>query len=232
MDSDPYKKMAAERAVESIESGMIVGLGTGSTALLAVRRIGELIHAGELKDILGVPTSAAIEEEAKRMRIRLTTLADHPVVDLTIDGADEVAPNLDLIKGGGGALLREKIVAQASEREIIIVDESKLSPTLGANHAVPIEVVQFGWLPEKRFLEAMGADVTLRRAKAGSPFVTDQGNMILDADFGPLDDPLEVACVLEERAAIVTHGLFLGLASAVVVAGEGGVRELWAEGDR
>ena len=137
-DASTYKKQAAERAVDYIESGMVVGLGTGSTAIHAVRRIAELIAAGTLSDIVGVPTSEATAEEALKLGVTLTTLDEHPLVDLTIDGADEVDPNLDVIKGGGGALLREKIVAQASERFIIVVDESKLSPALGTNWAVPI----------------------------------------------------------------------------------------------
>lgn len=225
-DTATYKKQAAERAVEFVKSGMIVGLGAGTTSLYAVQRIGDLLRSGELSDIVGVPTSEDTAAEARRFRIPITTLEKNPVVDLTIDGADEVAPNLDLIKGGGGALLREKIVAQASVREIIVVDESKLSPALGTRWAVPAEVVPFGWLPEQEFLASLGAEVSLRHTGDGRPFVTDQRNWILDANFGPIEDPAALAARLEARAGIIEHGLFIGLATEVIVAGESGVRQL------
>jgi ribose 5-phosphate isomerase A len=225
-DTATLKKQAAERAVEYVKSGMVVGLGTGSTTLFAVRRIGELLQAGELEDVVGVPTSEATAAEARRLRIPMTTLKDKPVVDITIDGADEVAPNFDLIKGGGGALLREKIVAQASRREVIVVDESKLSPALGTKCALPVEVIPFGWTPERDFLASLGAEVKLRQMVGGEPYVTDQGNWILDAGFGPIDDPVTLAARLVARAGIVEHGLFLGLGTDVIVAGPGGVRHL------
>jgi ribose 5-phosphate isomerase A len=229
-DAEAYKKQAAERAAEFVESGMVVGLGHGSTALFAVRRIGELVHEARLKDIVGVPCSKFIGAEAERLGIPLTDLEVHPDVDLTIDGADEVAPNFDLIKGGGGSLLREKIVAQASRREIIVVDESKLSPKLGTRFAVPVEVVPFGWSPEMKFLAALGGEVELRVGNGGRPFETDQGNLILDADFGPIENPAALAAKLDARAAMVCHGLFLGLASDVIVAGPQGLRHLKAAG--
>jgi ribose 5-phosphate isomerase A len=223
-ESPSLKKLAAERAVEFVEPGMVVGLGSGSTTLYAVRRIGELLREGALTGIVGVPTSESTAAEARRLRIPLTTLESSPVIDLTIDGADEVAPNFDLIKGGGGALLREKIVAQASEREIIVVDESKLSPVLGTKWAVPVEVIPFGWIPEGNFLASLGADVKLRQAAGGEPFVTDHGNWILDAGFGPIQEAAALAAKLVARAGIVEHGLFLGMATDVVVAGPNGVR--------
>jgi ribose 5-phosphate isomerase A len=226
--AEAYKKQAAERAAEAVESGMVVGLGTGSTAIIAVRRIAERLAAGDLKEIVGIPTSEATAAEARRLGVPLTTLDEHPAVGLTIDGADEVDPNLDLIKGGGGALLREKIVAQASAREIIVVDESKLSPVLGTKWAVPVEVIPFGLRTETEFLAGLGAEVKLRQTKDGPPFVTDNGNNILDANFGPIEDPQELAWLMEERAAIVTHGLFLDLATEVIVAGPDGVRNLEA----
>ena len=145
VDVSQFKRWAAERAVEFVESGMVVGLGHGSTAVFAVRRIAELVKNGQLRGVLGVPCSLQVEEEARGLGIPLTTLDEYPVFDLTIDGADEVDPHLNLIKGGGGALLREKIVAQANRREIIVVDESKLSPALGTRWPVPVEVVPFGW---------------------------------------------------------------------------------------
>lgn len=225
-DATELKQEAAWRAVELVKSGMVVGLGHGSTAILAVRRLADLLHAGQLRDILGVPCSQQVEEEARRLGIRLTTLDDHPVVDLTIDGADEVDPNLDLIKGGGGALLREKIVAQASRREIIVVDESKLSPALGTHSTVPVEVVTFGWRSQMEYLRSMGAQVSLRREGDGSPFKTDHGNLILDCDFGPISHPAELATKLRKRVGIVEHGLFLELATDVIVGTSEGINHL------
>lgn len=220
------KQQAAERAAGFIEPGMIVGLGEGSTAILAVRYIGHLIKTGGLKDILGIPCSLHIEEEARTLGIPLTTLDDHPVVDLTIDGADEVDPNLDVIKGGGGALLREKIVAQASRREIIIVDETKLSSALGTIWAVPVEVIPFGWRSQADFLETLGAEPVLRQNADGTTFHTDQGNFILDCKFGPIFDTKSLAADMNMRTGIVAHGLFLGLATDVIVAGKAGLQHL------
>jgi ribose 5-phosphate isomerase A len=224
-----FKQQAAERAVEFIESGMVVGLGHGSTALFAVQRIANLIGTGQLRDILGVPCSVGIGDEARKLGIPLTSLEDHPNVDITIDGADEVDSHLNLIKGGGGALLREKIVAQASKREVIAVDESKVSPVLGTRWAVPVEVLPFGWRPQAEFLKSLGAQVTLRRHADGTVFETDQGNLIVDANFGPIDNPASLAAQLTERVGIVEHGLFVGLATDVIVAGGGGIQHLIAE---
>ncbi|MCK4452241.1 MAG: ribose 5-phosphate isomerase A, partial [Anaerolineae bacterium] len=153
----------------------------------------------------------------------------HPVVDVTIDGADEVDPHLNLIKGGGGALLREKIVAQASRCEIIVVDESKLSPALGTHWPVPVEVTPFGWRSQAAYLESLGAQPVLRLSSDGTPFTTDQGNLILDCRFGPISQPAQLAARLSERAGIVEHGLFLGLATDVILAGVEGVRHLERE---
>jgi ribose 5-phosphate isomerase A len=219
------KQQAAERAVAYVESGMVVGLGAGSTALLATKRIGQLLRVGRLRDIVGFPCSSAIEAEARALGIPITL--DPPgTVDLTIDGADEVDPDLNLIKGGGGALLHEKIVAQASLREIIIVDESKLSPALGTHWPLPVEVIPFGWHSQRRFLESLGAHVTVRQQGDGAPFKTDQGNLILDCAFGPIRKPSALAAKLDVRAGIVEHGLFIGLATEVIVAGADGVRHL------
>jgi len=205
---------------------MVVGLGAGSTAMFAVRRIAQLLREGQLQDILGIPCSMHVKEEARRLGIPLTTLEENPVVDLTIDGADEVDPALDLIKGGGGALLREKIVAQASLREIIVVDDSKLSPALGTHWAVPVEVTSFGWGSHIAYLESLGASVTLRQKSDGTPFRTDQGNLILDGKFGPISEPRRLAAKLNERAGVVEHGLFLGLATDVIVASADGISHL------
>jgi ribose 5-phosphate isomerase A len=221
------KREAGFAAVdEYVRSGMRLGLGTGSTAVWAIRRVGELVSTGALSDVVAVPTSDASAAEAQSLGIALTTLDDHPRLDLTIDGADEVAPNLDLIKGGGGAHLREKIVAQASDRLVIVVDEAKLVPALGTSFAVPVEVITMATRPEHDFLTGLGATVTLRTTAAGEPFVTDEGNRILDAAFGPIDDPAALLDRLQDRAGIVEVGLFLGLTTAVLVAGPGGVRRL------
>ncbi|MDY7039975.1 MAG: ribose-5-phosphate isomerase RpiA [Chloroflexota bacterium] len=223
------KQRAAWYAVDFVESGMVVGLGHGSTTIFAVRCIAQLLREGRLQSILGVPCSLQVEEEARELGIPLTTLNEHPVVDLTIDGADEVDLHRNLIKGGGGALLREKIVAQASRREIIVVDGSKLSSALGTHWPVPVEVVPFGWRPQAVYLESLGARVALRRNNDGAPFRTDQGNLILDCYFGPIQYPHQLAARLGERAGIVEHGLFLGLATDVVVGTEGGIRHLTSE---
>lgn len=217
------KKAAAAKAVEFVNADMVIGLGTGSTAILAVQLIGEKLKSGALRNITGIPTSIAIETEARRLDIPISTLEEHPVVDLTIDGADEVDPDLNLIKGGGGALLREKIVAQASEREIIIVDASKMSEHLGTTWAVPVEVVSFGWGSQRAFLESLGADVRMRLDDENYPYKTDHGNFILDCDFGPITDPAGLADQLNRRVGIVEHGLFLGLATDLIVASEGGI---------
>jgi ribose 5-phosphate isomerase A len=226
VDTAQLKQQAAWRAVEFVESGMIVGLGHGSTARMAVRRIADLLRTGHLRDILGVPCSLQVEEEAQRLGIPLTTLEEHPVIDVTIDGADEVDPNLDLIKGGGGALLQEKVVAQASRREIIIVDDSKLSPALGTHRPVPVEVIPFGWRSQAAYLESLGARVTLRQKSDGGSFNTDQDNLILDCNFGPISQPRLLAEKLSERVGIVEHGLFLGLATDVIVGTREGINHL------
>jgi ribose 5-phosphate isomerase A len=227
---DQLKQQAAYRAAEQVVSGMRVGLGTGSTAVWVVRRLAERLHSGELQQVAGVPTSRQTEEEALRLGIPLTTLEEHPLLDLTIDGADEVDPQLNLIKGGGGALLREKIVAQASRRLVIIVDESKLTPRLGTRWSVPVEVIAFGWRSQADYLAALGAQVKLRQNAEGGAFHTDQGNVIVDANFGPLADPIALATQLKARTGIVEHGLFLGMAHEVIVAGMQGVYSLLPNG--
>jgi len=221
-----WKRQAAEAAVGEIRSGMAVGLGTGSTAIFATRRIGALLAEGALHDIVAFPTSDETRRAAETLGIPLLPRELPRGLDVTIDGADEVDPDLNLIKGGGGAHLREKIVAQASARELIVVDESKLSPRLGTKHAVPLEVLELGWASQARFVESLGGEVTVRTRPDGERVRTDQGNLILDAAFGPIADPASLAAELAARAGIVEHGLFLGLTSAVVVAGPDGVRWL------
>jgi ribose 5-phosphate isomerase A len=221
-----WKRQAAEAAVTEVQSGMAVGLGTGSTAIFATRRIGELLQQGELRDLVGFATSEDTQREAEQLGIPMLSEDLPRSLDVTIDGADEVDPDLNLIKGGGGAHLREKIVAQASTREFIVVDETKLSPKLGTQHRLPVEVMEFGWSSQARYLESLGATITVRTGPDGQRFRTDQGNLILDCGFGPINDPPGLAVQLERRAGIVGHGLFLGLASAVVVAGPAGIRWL------
>ena len=218
------KQEAAEFAVRFVHSGMVVGLGTGSTAIFATRCIGELLGTGALKDIIGFATSKATQDEADLLGIPMMDGSLPRPVDLTIDGADEVDPQLNLIKGGGGALFHEKVVAQASAREIIVVDDSKLSDRLGTRFALPVEVSPFGWQSQVRYLESLGARAVVRPNQDGSQFVTDSGNMIVDCHFGPIADVYDLAAKLGARAGIIEHGLFIGIATDVIVAGESGIR--------
>lgn len=228
MDTTHLKQQAGEKAGEFAQPNTIIGLGTGSTAIWAVRRIAARHHNGELPGILCIPTSTATENEARALNLPLTTLGDHPHVDLTIDGADEADPHLNLIKGGGGALLREKMVAQASTRNIIVVNDAKLVQQLGTTFALPIEIVAFGWQATQHWLQTLGASVTRRTTPGGQPYLTDQGNPILDCAFPAIEHPHDLARQLEQRAGIVEHGLFLGLATDLIVASESGLRHLQA----
>ncbi len=228
-DAERLKRTAAERAVEFIEDGMVVGLGTGSTARHVLEVIAERRKAGALRRIIGVPTSKSTEWLAKELGIRLATLEEEPRIDLTIDGADEVDPQLNLIKGLGGALLWEKIVASNSERLLIVSDESKLVQRLGEKAPLPVEVVPFGWNTHLAFFDLLGAQPTLRVTPAGGHFTTDSGHYIIDARFeGGIAEPVRVQRELNQRAGIVETGLFLGLADTVVVAAESGVRVMHA----
>lgn len=226
METERWKKEAAEAAVELVRPGMVIGLGHGSTARYALLKIAELLRTGKLWDVRGVPCSKKVEEEARALGIPLTTLEEHPELDLTIDGADEIDPDLNVIKGGGGAMLREKIVAQATRHEIIVADETKFSPRLGTKAAVPVEVLPFGWQTHLRFLESLGAKVSLRRNPDGSPFLTDQGNFVLDCRFGPIADAARLSRELGNRAGILGHGLFVNLVHEVFLAGPSGLRRL------
>ncbi len=219
------KQDAGDLAAGLVESGMVVGLGTGSTAIFATRRVAERLRSGELERIIAIATSSATDAAARELGIPMLADDIPRGIDLTIDGADEVDPLIGLIKGGGGALLREKIVAQASRREVIVVDESKMSPKLGTHRALPVEVLEFGWRSQARFLESLGAVVT-PRSQGDKPYRTDGGNMILDSRFGAIADAPALASKLEARAGIIEHGLFLGLAQEVIVAGAAGVRHV------
>jgi ribose 5-phosphate isomerase A len=192
-------------------------------AIAAVAFVAPGMNAGQLRDIVGFATSKATIAEAARLGIPMMPDDLPHDLDITIDGADEVDPDLNLIKGGGGALLREKIAAQASRREIIVVDETKPSPRLGTNSPVPVEVLTFGWRSQARFLESLGATFTVRHDDEGLPFVTDSGNLILDCRFGPIADARQLAATLSARAGIVEHGLFIDLADDLIVAGTRGV---------
>lgn len=224
---DDLKRIAAEAAVDEVKSGMVVGLGTGSTATFAIVRLARLLRTGELSDIVGIPSSVPTYDLASSLGIPLATFAEYEAIDINIDGADEVDGKLNLIKGGGGALLQEKILAQASRRNIIVVDEGKMSEKLGLNFALPVEVVPFALHTEKRFLESLGATVNLRENVISKPFRTDHRNLILDARFPVIEDPHALAQALDRRAGVVEHGLFLDLASEVIVGGwDGGIKRL------
>jgi ribose 5-phosphate isomerase A len=206
---------------------MVLGLGTGSTVAHLLDLLADALAARTLTDIVGVPTSLQTERRASSLGIRLIGLGERERIDLTIDGADEVSPELHLIKGGGGALLREKMVAQASERVVIIADESKCVERLGTTFALPIEVVTWGWEAHARFLRHRGADVVMRPGPDGLPVRSDNGHVFLDCRFaGGIEDPHGLEESLARRAGIVETGLFLGLASEAVVAGANGVRIL------
>jgi len=225
MDSDQQKRAAAARAVEFVRPGMRLGLGTGSTAKHLVDLLGERVRGG--LDIVAVPTSEATHQQAVSCGIPLTTLDETPALDLTIDGADEISPDLTLIKGGGGALLREKIVASASARMIVIADESKCVDVLG-RFPLPVEIAPFGAgatrLAVQAVLRAQPGMLTLRKSKDGHAFVTDGGHFIVDAALGRIEDPREVARALSAVPGVMEHGLFVGMASTAVIGGPDGVR--------
>ena len=226
------KQKAAHHAVRFIESGMIIGLGTGSTARFAVERLGELLRDGQLRDVAGIPSSLQTEKLARRSAFPLTDFSAHPVIDITIDGADEVDARLNLIKGGGGALLREKVLAQASNRNIIVVDAGKMSANLGNRWAVPLEVVPFAIPSVENFLKGLGASVSLRKDADSAPFRTDQDNLILDADIGLIKQPWELAETLSSRAGVVEHGIFIGLTTDLIIAEQTGIRHLQKHDDQ
>ncbi len=212
------KRTAAKKAVEFVEDGMILGLGTGSTAKLAVEEIGRLVRNGY--QITGIPTSKETEKQARDLGISLTTLDEVQSIDLTIDGADEVDSELRLIKGMGGALLREKIVAFWSKQEIIVVDSSKMVDRLGVKTPLPVEVIPSGHLRTKEALESLGCLAKLRGDR--EPFLTDNGNYILDCKFQQIEAPRELEYAINNIPGVVENGLFLGMASRIVIGTESG----------
>jgi ribose 5-phosphate isomerase A len=227
MDPDAQKRAAAARAIELVRPGMRIGLGTGSTAKHFVALLGERVRAG--LDLIAVATSDVTRRDAEQAGIRLTTLDETPALDLTVDGADEIDPQLCLIKGGGGALLREKIVAAASERMVVIADESKWVSTLG-RFPLPVEVESFGLAATCRAVEkacaAAGSPgpARLRRTPDGHAFVTDGGHFVLDCALQRIADPTSLAARLCAIPGVIEHGLFIGLATAAILAGPAGVR--------
>lgn len=224
---ETLKRQAALHAAERVRSGMVIGLGTGTTVAHFLEILGARIRGGELKDVVGIPTSERTAAAARHHGIPLATLEDEPVLDITVDGADEVDPNLNMIKGMGGALLREKIVACASNYLVIIVDERKLVSRLGLRSPLPVEVVPFGWSLHLPFLDSLGAQPVLRTWNHGEAFHTDSGHYILDCRFeGGIADPVRLERALRDRVGIIESGLFLGLADEVIVGGAAGVEVL------
>ena len=227
MKQEQLKAQAAAKAVTFVADGMVLGLGTGSTTRYAVDMIGEKVKSGALKNIVGIPTSEATARQATAWGIPLGDLADYPRIDLAIDGADEVSPALDVTKGWGGALVREKLVEMHAERLVIIVDSGKMVEKLGTRGPLPVEVTPFGWQVQVRWLaEKLGCRVE-RRETDGEPFVTDNQNYILHCFFsGGIDDPHAVHRALAGRTGIVGHGLFLDMVTDVIVAAPSGIRHL------
>ncbi|KAJ9185850.1 hypothetical protein P3X46_005437 [Hevea brasiliensis] len=229
LTQDDLKKLAADKAADYVKSGMVLGLGTGSTAAFVVAKIGELLKSGQLTDIVGIPTSKRTEEQARSLGIPLSVLDDHPRLDLAIDGADEVDPVLNLVKGRCGALLREKMVEAASEKFVVVADETKLVTGLGGSKlAMPVEVVQFCWkynlVRLKELFNEEGCEAKLRLNEAGKPYVTDNSNYIVDLYFeNPIKDAYAAGKEISACEGVVEHGLFLDMATAVIIAGKSGV---------
>jgi len=223
MANEREKEAAGRAAAKLVNDGDVVGLGTGSTAYFAVVALGERVHAG--MKVVGIPTSIKTADQARAAGIPLTTLDQHPVIDITIDGADELDPHLRLIKGGGGALLREKVVASASKKMVVVADSAKLVPVLG-KFPLPIEIISFARTVVEKKIVALGATPKLRTRPDGTPYLTDNGNQILDCSFQEIADPAALARTLSDTPGIVEHGLFIGLASMALIGREDQVEEL------
>lgn len=221
-NAETYKKIAGEAAARLVENGMVIGLGTGTTAAFLVRALAERLRAG-LRIVGAVPTSLATAQLASSLGIPLVSLETHPTLDLDIDGADEIDPQLNLIKGGGGALLREKVVASTARRFVVISDASKLVPRLGTRFALPVEVVPFALSPVRRQLEALGASVQ-PRMREGQLSITDNQNYILDCRFpAGIADPVSLQAQIRASVGVVEHGLFLGRVQQALIAGPNGL---------
>jgi ribose 5-phosphate isomerase A len=224
-DADSLKRDAAARALREVRSGMALGLGSGSTVAHFLELLGHALAAGTLTDVHGVPSSTQTERRATAAGIPLGSLGDHPRLDLTVDGADEVSPELDLVKGMGGALLREKMITQASDRFVVIADEGKAVRRLGTISPLPIEVVPWEWSCHVSYLENEGAEVELRSGADGTPYETDNGNLVLHCRFPEgIEDPSALSAGLNARAGVVETGLFLRMADQAILAGPEGIR--------
>ncbi|KYK20102.1 ribose-5-phosphate isomerase [Thermoplasmatales archaeon SG8-52-4] len=227
MDKEELKKLAGEKAVDYIEDGMVVGLGTGSTVEYSLKKIGKLVRSG-LK-IKGIPTSVHTKRIAIKEQIPLTSLDVNPIIDLTIDGADEVDSDLNLIKGGGGALAREKIIAFNSTKVIIVIDDSKIVKALGIDFPLPVEVMKFGWTSTQKTLEELGCNVELRKIMGNEPYITDNSNYILDCEFERIEEPEQLEININNIPGVVENGLFIGLVDEVIVGGKQGILTLEKE---
>jgi len=227
LDKEELKKLAGEKAVDYIDDEMIVGLGTGSTVEYTLKKLGKLVRSG-LK-IKGIPTSVHTKRMAVKQEIPLTTLEENPVIDITIDGADEVDSDLNLIKGGGGALAREKIIAFNSKRVIIVIDDSKIVKALGIDFPLPVEVLKFGWTSTQKTLEELGCNVDLRKIMGNEPYITDNSNYILDCEFERIEDPEQLEIDINNIPGVVENGLFIGLVDEVIVGGKQGILTLGKE---
>jgi len=223
-DRERMKQLACQRAAQEVQDGMVLGLGTGSTVYYFLHELGHMVREGVR--MTGVPTSVQTAQLATQLAIPLTTLDDQPRLDLAVDGADEVDDHLNLVKGAGGALLREKIVAASAARFLVVVDDGKLVTQLGERYSLPVEVVPFGHTPAIRAVEGLGARVTLRRGTNGQPWISDNGNYILDCHFGPISDPVALQKELLAIPAVVESGLFLNMTDTVIVGHTEGVRLL------
>jgi ribose 5-phosphate isomerase A len=222
-DFELFKRQAAEHALQYIQSGMTLGLGTGSTATHMLHVLAEALRDGRLRDIVGVPTSDAISALARQFGVPIATLDERPRLDLALDGADEIDPSLNLIKGLGGALLREKIVAASADRFIVLADQTKLVARLGTRAPLPVEVVAFGLPLATRRLAELGGVPTLRRIADGSAFRTDEGHVILDCRFPSIADAAALNAAINAIPSVVEHGLFVGMAALALVGGPAGV---------
>ncbi len=222
--TEELKKAAGIEAIDFVCTGMLVGLGTGSTAEFAVEELYNRIKDGRLSEISCVPSSERTRMFAEGLGLNIVELSSERRIDVTIDGADEIDSDFNLIKGGGGALLREKVLAQNSERNIIVADDSKLSQRLGSRFPIPVEVFKFAFEAQKSYLEGFGGEVRLRLVGDGSPFLTDQNNLIIDWYCGEIEDPFYLADQLSKRAGIVEHGLFLETVSDVIISSLDGVK--------